>query len=472
MFVDRERELERLEQAWESERAELVVVYGRRRIGKTALLRQFCGRHRHTFWVASLGSEPMLRRGFTAALWQSEAGVEGDPGFAYDNWEAAFRAMRDLAARERHVVVIDEYPYLAGSVPGVSTILQKVWDSDLQPSRLLLILCGSSIGMMEREALAYRAPLYGRRTSQIRLGPLPARATTAFFPRYSTSQRIETYAVLGGIPTYLAQFDDRRPPLANIERHILHPDGYLHLEPEFLLREELHEPRLYFALLQAIAGGRTRLNDIAQLAGLERTAVARYLSILQALNLVERRVPVTEAQPAKSRKGVYRIADPFLRFWFRFVAPRISTLEAGFTAPVARLVAGELAQFTGQLFEDLCRAWVIEQAALGVLPLDVERVGAWWERDREIDIVAPGAAALLVGECKWTSRAVGTSVLDDLKSKTSVLLTTGQTTRVIYIVFAKSGFTPELRTRAEAEGVWLVEAEQVLAAVGGDGGAG
>lgn len=463
MFIDRERELERLRQAWTSDRAELVVVYGRRRIGKTALLRHFCHPHRHTFWVASLGSEPMLRRSFTQTVWQSARGSEGDAGFAYDTWEAAFRAMADLARDKRHIVVIDEFPYLVGSVPGISSVLQMVWDTHLQSGRLMLILCGSSIGMMEREALAYRAPLYGRRTGQIRLGPLPARATVAFFPNYDTRQRIETYAVLGGIPAYLARFDDGVSHLANIERHILHPDGFLHLEPVFLMREELHEPRLYYAVLQAIAGGRTRLNEIAQLTGLERTATARYLSILQELQLVERRVPVTETQPAKCRKGIYRLVDPFLRFWFRFVAPRISTLEAGFTTPVARTVADELAQFTGQTFEDLCRAWVIEQAALGALPIEVERVGAWWDRDQEIDVAAFGGDAILVGECKWTGRAIGPNVLEDLQRRAKAVTIHVAHGRVIYAIFAQSGFTPDLRSRATAEGVWLVEADQLLA---------
>ena len=181
---------------------------------------------------------------------------------------------------------------------------------------------------------------------------------------------------MGGIPAYLAQFDDREPLLTNIEWHILDSRSYLYLEPQFLLREELREPRNYFAILQAIAQGRTRLNEIAQATGLGRQPVSRYLAVLQDLHLVERQVPVTEPRPNKSRKGIYRLRDPFLRFWFHFVAPHFSTLEGGHTAPVARLVEAELTTFTGPIFKDLCRDWVMEQGALGHLSIIPERVGA------------------------------------------------------------------------------------------------
>jgi len=467
MFVDRESELASLEAAWRSERAEFIVVYGRRRVGKTALLRVFCDNRPSAFWVASLSSEALLRRSFTDAVWQADHPRGGSAGYSYENWERAFLALGELATDRRLVVVIDEFPYLTNADPSIPSVLQKVWDERLQHTRLMLILCGSHIGMMERELLEYRAPLYGRRTGQIHLRPLPLRATTALFPAYDAVQQIETYAVLGGIPAYLTQWDSRQSLLVNIEQRILNPASYLYLEPQFLLREELQEPRNYFALLQAIAQGKTRLNEISQATGMERGPASRYLAILQDLHLVERRVPVTERQPDKSRRGIYRLRDPFLAFWFRFVAPHFSTLEVGYTAPIAQLVADELSHFTGPVFEDLCREWVAERAALRRLPFVPQRIGAWWNNEEEIDVVAIGEDALLVGECKWTSRPVGTNILDDLKRKAHVLAASERPAGVAgsqlhYVLFARSGFTAALEAVARDEGILLVSPNNLL----------
>ncbi len=468
VFVDRESELAFLETTWRSERAEFIVVYGRRRVGKTALLRAFCENRPGVFWVASLSSEALLRRSFTDAVWQTDHPGAGTAGYSYESWERAFLALGELAVDRRMVVVIDEFPYLANADPSIPSILQKVWDEHLQHTRLMLILCGSHIGMMERELLEYRAPLYGRRTGQIHLRPLPLRATTALFPNYDAVQQIETYAVLGGIPAYLTQWDHRQPLLVNIEQRILNPASYLYLEPQFLLREELHEPRNYFALLQAIAQGKARLNEISLATGMQSGPASRYLAILQDLHLVERRVPVTERQPDKSRRGIYRLRDPFLAFWFRFVAPHFSTLEGGHTAPIARLVADELSQFTGPVFEDLCREWMTEQAALQRLPFVPQRIGAWWTNEEEIDLVAVGEEAILVGECKWTGRPVGTNLLDDLKRKAHVLAIAEKSTRMVapklhYALFARSGFTPGLEATARDEGILLVDPNDLLA---------
>jgi hypothetical protein len=461
MFVGREQELARLERAWQSDRAELIVVYGRRRVGKTALLRRFCADRPHVFWVASLSAEALLRRSWTETLWRQAHPGQTGPGFTYHTWERCFQALAELgAADERLVVVLDEFPYLVSADTAAPSILQKVWDERLQHSRLMLILCGSHIGMMEREVMAYRAPLYGRRTGQIHLRPLPLRGAAEFFPRYSPVEQIEAYAILGGTPAYLRLFDDRRSLITNVTEQILDPGGYLYAEPPLLLREELREPRNYFAILQAIAQGRTQLTEISQATGIERQPTSRYLAILQDLQLIERRVPITEAAPDKSRKGIYRLREPFLRFWFRHVAPNVSILEDGLIEPIARGVVEDLARYLGPAFEDLCAAWVVEQAALGRLPLVPRRVGGWWSPAGEIDVVALGDGAVLFGECKWTERPVGTNILDDLVRKAAPLTERMGWGRAHYALFAKSGFTPELRRRAEA--VWLVAAEDVV----------
>jgi len=268
LFVDREDELALLERAWASRTAELLVVYGRRRVGKTALLRRFAQGKPGAYWVAAISSEATLRRSFTQAL-------EGeDAAFAYDDWRSAFLAARG-DPESRRLLVIDEYPYLAGAVPGVGTVLQAVWDEVLESSRLMVVLCGSHIGMMEREAVSYRAPLFGRRTGQIRLRPLPPCGVAAMLPAYGATAVVETVATLGGVPAYLRMLEQDRSIVQNLEHLALDPNGVLHQEPVFLLREELHEPRSYFALLQAIAAGNTRLNEIAQ-ATTSRRPISRW----------------------------------------------------------------------------------------------------------------------------------------------------------------------------------------------------
>ena len=458
-FVDREDELALLERAWASGKAELFVVYGRRRVGKTALLRRFSQGKPGAYWVAAISSDATLRRSFTQAL-------EGeDAAFAYDDWHGAFLAAQgDPDARR--LLVIDEYPYLAGAVPGVGTVLQAVWDEVLERSRVMVVLCGSHIGMMEREAVSYRAPLFGRRTGQIRLGPLPTWGVAAMLPGYDAAAVVETVATLGGVPAYLQMLDQDRSVIENLERLTLDPNGVLHQEPVFLLREELHEPRSYFALLQAIAAGNTRLNEIAQAAGVERASASRYLATLVDLGVVERTVPVTERHPEKSRKGIYVISDGFLRFWFRFVAPFGSLLATGQTAAVRSRLQRDLAGFVSPAFEQLSREWVVRAGASTALPLSPRAVGRWWTRQAEIDVVALGDEGVLLGECKWSTRPVGLDVLDALRVRGEVFRgETGMAAHepVWYALFSRSGFTPDALAEAKAERVLLVTADEVIA---------
>jgi AAA+ ATPase superfamily predicted ATPase len=353
------------------------------------------------------------------------------------------------------MVVIDEFPYLVESNSALPSILQKVWDELLRHTQLFLILCGSSIGMMEQTTLGYRSPLYGRRSGQLLLQPLDFGAARLFFSQYDLPGQIETYATLGGMPAYLEQFDFEQSLAANIIERILRPNRFLYQEPLFLLRTELREPRNYFAILQAIAHGQTRPNEIAQASGVgDARTVSKYLSVLQELRLIERLVPVTETQPAKSRQGLYRLSDPFLRFWFRFVAPHRSELDQ----EQGRLVwqndiEPQLAQFTGPVFEEVCRQFLWQAARAGqtnTLPFTPQQVGAWWRRQQEVDIVALNRAEgkVLVGECKWRARPVGSNVLADLRQAATGLLAQLPNVQVYYALFARAGFTAELTAQA------------------------
>lgn len=463
MFVNRTVELARLQARYESTRAELFVLYGRRRVGKTELLREFCRDKPHLFFVATLSSDADQLAAFSQLIWQYTH-AEVDDAFSFPSWEAAFKALIDLPGRP--VVVIDEVTYLIAGNKAIPSILQKVWDAQQSRSNIMLILCGSYIGLIEREILGYQAALYGRRSGSELLLPLELPALAAFFPTASPAQLIEIWAVLGGMPYYLSLFSHQQQLFDNIRTHILHPQGTLYNEPLLLLVEELREPRNYFSILRAIASGHTRLNAIAQAAGFgDSTTTGRYLDILQQLRVVRRQVPVTERQPEKSRKGIYQIEDAFLHFWFRFVHPYHSSLELGLTDAIfAQRVLPVFDAYVGSALEAAAQDYVVRLARNGQLPFVPERVGRWWSNTEEIDVMAISDTdqAILVGECKWSAKPVGLNILVDLKRKAQALPVDAGW-QVVYALFSKRGFTSDLVTLAQEEGILLVGSADLVA---------
>lgn len=461
MFVNREEELAALEARYRSGKAELFVLYGRRRVGKTELLRTFCQDKPHIFFIATTASRETQLARFTDQVLD----FQGIPaaGLIFPSWDDAFEQLARLPGRP--IVVLDEFTYLVGGDPTLPSILQKAWDTKLRHSQVLLILCGSYVGMMEREVMGYRAPLYGRRTGSWMLAPLSLSAAPHFVPAYDPVQIVETWAILGGIPYYLETFDDRSSVLENARRQIMHPRSLLYDEPRLLLMEELREPRNYFSVLQAIAHGRTRRNEIAQAARLPPASVGKYLDVLRGLHIVERLTPVTETRPAKSRRGIYRVSDPFLRFWFRFVHPFRDRLELGWLdTVVAEELAPHLNGFVAAAFEEAAHWYIARRGQRGDLPFSLGRLGRWWSPQGELDMVGwnEQTRELLVGECKWTERPVGVNVLEKLVGKVS-LLPGGPWRRVIYALFAKRGFTPALQDRAAVEeDILLVTPETLL----------
>jgi AAA+ ATPase superfamily predicted ATPase len=468
MFVDREAELEHLERLYRADRAEFFVLYGRRRVGKTELLRTFCRDKPHVFFIATLSSDADQLAAFSQDIWRFSQGSVPE-GFSYPSWEAAFEALASLPhERGRPIVVLDEFTYLTSGNRVLPSILQKVWDRTLKDSRVFLVLCGSYIGMMERDVLDHQAPLYGRRTGILLLQPLELPAAAAFFPGYTPVEQIQAWAVLGGMPYYLRSFSDEIDLMANVGTHILSVNGTLYSEPRLLLMEELRQPRNYFSILRAIAQGKTRLNEITQSAQVgDGRATAHYLDVLQQMHLVRRAVPASESKPKKSRKGIYQITDPFLRFWFRFVHPFQGSLELGLVdAVLEQRVIPSFNQFLGYGFEEASREYLARLARAGALPFLPERIGGWWDQNEEIDLVAisDSEGAILLGECKWSVHPVGLNILVELKRKARVLERLGKWPAVSYALFSRSGFTPDLQIVAASEGVRLVHAQDLLRA--------
>ena len=327
-FVGRAHELQVLDEFARSGDAELFVLYGRRRVGKTELLQRLCQGHRSVYFLAAQVRDKDNLRAFKNAL---QEGM-GDPlieNVEFGDWASAFGFVAERAGDERLIVVLDEFPYLCEANKGLPSLLQGFWDQRGKRSKLMLVLCGSQVSFMEREVLAERSPLFGRRTGQRRLEPLPAHEAIEFFPTWSLEESLLAFGILGGMPAYLRRFDDSQTLAANLQREVLRPEGYLFDEVQFLLRHELQSPATYNSILAAVAQGAERVGDVALAVGVDSPTANKYLHVLRELSLVEREVPLNDPNPLRSRRGTYRIRDPFVAFHFRHVQPHVSLIEAG-----------------------------------------------------------------------------------------------------------------------------------------------
>lgn len=467
-FFNRREELEFLSGQARDDRAALVVLYGRRRTGKTSLLKHFASGRRSVLFVADQESRADQLAAFSrvalAAL--GESGLEGT---TFPSWETALRFLGSRAREAPLFVVLDEFGYLCESDAGLPSVLQRLWDAELRDTRLHLVLCGSYVSFMEREVLAAKNPLYGRRTGEWLLHPFRFRDARAFFPDRSIEDQVTLYGILGGIPAYLERFDPTRSIADNVVHEILSKGAPLYNEPRFLMMEELRDPHIYFSVCHAIAFGRTTPNEIAQGAGLpDRGATSRYLETLREMRVLERRTPVTERNPERTRRGQWRLCDPYFRFWFRFVLPNRSALEAGDPRQVYESkVRPHLEQHVSIAFEEVCAQHLWDLNRQGALPARYDRIGGWWRGGSEVDLVAVADDGhLLVGECKWSVNPVGTDVFQDLVAKAAAVATDAKSTEPRFALWARAGFTAGMKTLARKEGVLLFEAGD-LAGSGG-----
>jgi AAA+ ATPase superfamily predicted ATPase len=471
-FVDREWELATLDRLWAAQSSQFLILYGRRRTGKTRLLTHWLQTRqaRTIYWVAKPTSAVALLRSFSQAIYNyahPQASVDLD--FGYPSWEMALAQVRELASSKRLALIIDEFTYAMEAAPDLGGTLQIAWDQGLKDANLFLTLSGSHVGMMEQDVLAYRAPLYGRATSRLWLQPLPFRALAAFFPHYDATERVAVYAILGGIPAYLERFSPSLSVSQNILEAVLTPTNLMQEEPRLLLQEQLAEPRNYMAILEALAHSYRTPTRIATSTGLAASHVGKYLSVLQSLRLVRRDVPVTVRHAERSRKGRYVITDPYLRFYFRFLARRQDEIALGRIQYTLQEIQRHLIDFIDTYtFEELCRDWVSVQGDAGRLPFVPERVGSHWSRDAQVDVVAIQwmDKAILLGEAKWSRDPVGRDVIAKLiAQKTPRVLQAlpdqGAGWHVHYAFFARAGFTEAAQVEAERANAILVDLERL-----------
>lgn len=444
-FRGRTRELALLNDLADRQDATFLILYGRRRVGKTRLLTQWIHQHhtRALYWMAEPASASDQLGSFSRALYDfANPDTPAPVEFSYATWEQAWQQVANLAKRERFTLFIDEFTYLLAITPAIAGGLQKAWDHTLKQTNLFLTISGSHMGMMHRHLLSYQAPLYGRATQQLYLQPIPFGSSSLFFPNYQPHERVAIYAVFGGIPDYWERIDQTRSISDNIRKQLLTPNNRMQSEPRLLLQDFVRETHNYVSILNAIANGARVQNDIRVRTGLAQGHVSKYLSVLREASFIERRVPVTAGE--SSRLGRYHIADPYLRFYYRFLSARQTQLAMGEDVPVFMEIKRHLLDFIDtHTWEELSQEWTLRASIRGRLPFMADTVGGSWTKQAQVDVVGINSMekTIFLGECKWQDSPVSRSVLRDLVAKSDEIIPKRGKWRVHYLGFARDSWT-------------------------------
>lgn len=461
MFIGRERELASLNKLYTSDKFEFAVIYGRRRVGKTALINQFISDKKAIFFMGVESNARQNLENLSKNIMEFRTGVQAETAFV--SFQAALEYVFKLAEKERLIFIIDEYPYVARAVKSLASTLQLLIDKYKDCSKLMLILCGSSMSYMEDQVLAYKAPLYGRRTSQMKILPFDFADTCRYFKNFSDEDRAIVYGMVGGTPQYLLQMDDRLSIEENIKNTFLNPTSSLFEEPENLLKQEVREAALYNAIITAIATGASRMAEISAKVGENTSICTVYLKNLMALGLIRKETPYGEKM---SRKSIYVIDDNMFRFWYRFVPENSSIIVRGAADLAYRRIEPHISDYMGTVFEEICRQYLWKLLLSGESPVEFRELGRWWGTDpstrsqTEIDIMGEqDKDTALFGECKWTNEKVDVGVLETLVRRSHMF----HYSKVKLYLFAKSGFTKGCVEAANKLGnVTLVQYKNLL----------
>ena len=439
MFIGRERELASLTRLYNSDRFEFVVLYGRRRVGKTALINHFIDGKKAIYFMGVESNAKQNLENFSKSIIEYASGIEAETSFA--SFQAALETVFRLSENERIILAVDEYPYVARASKSLASTLQLLIDKYKDRSKLMLILCGSSMSYMEDHVLAYKAPLYGRRTAQIKLQPFDFEETCRYFGNFSTEEKALAYGIVGGTPQYLLQMNDRLSIEENVKNTYLNPTSSLYEEPTNLLKQEVREPAIYTAIITAIATGASRMSEISSKVGEDTNVCSTYLKNLVALGIVQKETPYGEKA---SKKSIYSIDDNMFRFWYRFVPENASMIARGAADLVYKRIEPHLPEYMGKVFEEICKQYLWKLLLGGKSPVEFTSLGRWWgndpvhKRQAEIDIMGEqDKDTALFAECKWTTEKVDLAVLETLIARSELF----QYKNKHFFLFSKSGFT-------------------------------
>jgi Predicted ATPase (AAA+ superfamily) len=451
MFIGRENELDKLNRMYDGDKFESVIIYGRRRVGKTTLINEFCKGKNTIFFAALESNRQMNLEAFSNAIYTNA-------NITFKSFEDIFIHIAKLAQSERLILVIDEYPYLAESDRSISSILQNYIDHHFKATKLFLILCGSSMRFMENQVLGYQSPLYGRRTAQFKILPFDYYDTAKWFPAYTAEEKAIVYGITGGIPMYIEQFSTDKTLDENILDAVLDRNAMLFEEPSNLLKQELREPQMYNTIITAIASGKTKMSEISTTAGIESGLCSKYINNLISLDILKRETPVTNPS---TKRPIYLIDDELFRFWYYFIPKNMAAIVSGrIRDSYAETVKKRLSDYMGLVFEKMCRDYVLNRYT--ELPFFIGEIGQWWGNDPvnkqqvQIDVVATSSdgAEMLFGSCKFKNTMIGVDELELLKRYAKVM---DPRVKPHYYLFSKSGFTENLMVQSDVTLVTINE---------------
>ena len=465
-FINRKEELNWLNRQYKQTKteAQLLILYGKRRVGKTDLVKHFISNKRSVYYLANRTTTQAQLQDATN-VFSSEFGDKHISSSQFANWRAFFDYIgkKVKESKQRTILVFDEFPFLVQSDLGMSSFFQYAWDMWFKDAKVMVILLGSSISMMYKHALAHSAPLYGRRTGQWLLEPFNYEQTKNFYPKQKFKQTFPLYAISGGIPAYSRIFNGTKTLKANITDNILTEGSFLSIEPELLLADEFTDPRSYLTILKAIGLGRTKFSQILQDTSLPATALPGYLKTLINLRLIKKEVPVTEKIPEKSKKGNYSLADAFLRFYFTFVFPHASLIKSGQHQALFKQYTGLLTSLVAKSYEDATKEFIGKAIEKGTLP-PFEQLGRWWNKNTEIDLIGLNKTenSILFTETKWNKNPIDVRVLHNLKKKSQEVKWGNKNRKEFFALVAKGGFTKKLIAKAKKENILLIQEDKIL----------
>lgn len=461
MFIGRRKEINGLEKLYKSDKFEFVVIYGRRRVGKTALINHFIKDKKAIYFMGVESNEKQNLENFSKNLIEYGSGINTE--FSFASYQAALEYAFEIAQKERVILAIDEYPYVARTSKSLPSTLQMLIDKYKDSSKLMLILCGSSMSYMEDQVLAYKSPLYGRRTAQMKIQPFDFEECCTYLEGMNDEDKAYVYGIVGGTPQYLLQMDSRLSVEENIKNTYLNQMSFLYEEPLNLLKQEVREPALYNAVITAVATGYSRMSEISTKVGESTTVCAGYLKNLIDLGIIRKETPYGEKE---SKKSIYSIEDNMFYFWYRFVLGNASAIAQGASDLVYKRIEAELNHYMGRVFEEICKQYLWKLLRAGKAPIEFTSLGRWWGNDSrrkmqaEIDIMGEGDSnQAIFAECKWRNEKVDRDVLETLVDRSGLF----HYTKVHYYLFAKVGFTKDCIEKAEEMGnVTLVRYRDVI----------
>lgn len=464
MFVGREYELAKLEEYYESDKFEFIVMYGRRRVGKTTLINEFMKDKKKLYVAGEEFNEKTTIENFTRSLVECFNLPKSMPTF--ESYGDVFDFIINQIGDERLIIVLDEFQYIANTSKGFLSFMQNLIDQKLLQTKIFMVVCGSSVSFMENEVLAYKSPLFGRRTAQFEINPFGFYDMIKFFKKYNAIELVETYSILGGTPQYIMKFDEKLGIEENLKKNLFDRTSYLFDEAKNILKQELREVGTYNSIIQAIADGYTKINEIAAKVGEERDKVSKYIKVLRELKILKRMIPFGEKE--KTKRSYYKISDNYFSFYYRFVYKNFNLIELNRLEYLySEEVKPFLNEYVGHKFEDICKEYLIRENKKTEEPFVILDIGNWWGNNKqkrcqeEIDIVGRNKDNYIFGECKWRNEKIKFGIYTDLVRKSKLIRT--ENSNVYFYLFSKSGFEKNLVEKAsEDDKLKLITLEDMM----------